>query len=490
MRLFFTPLILRRITLAVAAFLIFTSLYFVSSQLLGLKTADSAAGDNVAGWGWIGNVNSWISLNNCNPVCAGAGYGVNVDTVTGNLSGYAWSDNFGWISFNRTVTNNPPSAPFNGGAGPIAKVDLSTGNVTGWGRALAGCQDVAGTPAVSCASTAAGANAGGWDGWIKLSDTSAGHYTFFAAATGKLSGFAWGGSDVIGGIDFGVVPAPVITFSASPASVVSGGNSTLTWSALNAISCMASDAWTNSKATTLTSELVTGIIPPKTYTLTCTGPAGLTAARSVTIGSVATPPSGILNATPCTIPAGNTSCSSSVSWTTSNFGGAVSVRQGGEFSNSPSSPGTPRQISPDNKNFTLVDTSGPTTVASLDATVTCAVGSTWTSGSCVSNVVAPTAAPDVTISADPALIRSGNISTVVVVIDSTYRVTCTITGANNTPNIWTHTGIPSTVSYPITTKPLTSTQVVPIQCVYTDYPLSPISSDEVRIKVIPIVQEI
>lgn len=487
MRLSFTPLILRRITLAMSAFLIFTALYFVSSQLLGLKTADSAATDNVSGWGWAGNVSSWISLNNCNPICAGADYGLKVEAATGNLSGYAWSDNFGWISFNRAVTNNPPGAPFNGGAGPIARVDFSNGNVTGWARALAGCQDTAGVPAVTCASTAAGADAGGWDGWIKLSDIN--HYTFFDAATGKLSGFAWDGSDTIGWIDFGVVPAPVITFTASPTSVVSGGNSTLTWSATNAVSCNASDAWTGSKATTLTSEIVGGILPPKTYTLTCTGPAGLTAVRSVTVGLAAAAPSGTLTVSTCDIPFNGTSCSSAATWSSSNFVGTPSVKQGGlEFSAAPAGGPVSRTVNFGNNTFTLVDT-GSGVVRTQSINIACLTGSTWTSGSCVPNIPAPTVAPDITISANPALIRSGNTSIVKVEVDSTYKVTCTIKGANNTDDIINHPGAAGTIPYSIPTKTLTSTQVVSIDCVYTDYP-GLTTSDEERIKVIPIVQEI
>lgn len=489
MRLFFTPLILRRITLAIAAFLIFTALYFVSSQLLGLKTADSAVGDNVSGWAWAGNVSSWISLNNCNPGCAGTAYGLNVNLATGELSGNIWSDNFGWISFNRAVTSNPPSAPFNGGPGRIASYDAVTGQVTGWARALAGCQDVAGVPAVTCASAAAGANAGGWDGWIKLSDTN--HYTFFDAATGKLSGVAWGGSDVIGSIDFGVVPAPVITFSASPTSVVSGGNSTLTWSATNAVSCNASGAWSGSRLTS-GSLPISGIMPPQTYILTCTGPAGLTAVRSVTVGLVAAAPSGTLTATACTIPIGGTSCSSTINWTTSNFVSGVSVsQQGTEFSAAAAGP-VSRSVNPTNNSFTLVDTGSAFSIARV-STVDCASGSTWNGGlgTCAANLLPPTASPGITISATPNLIRSGNTATVVVTVTSDYEVACTLTGAQSAPITINHTGLTNSQSYSNLTSTLTNTQEISVACDYTGafagtYPVT----DTERIKVIPIVQEI
>lgn len=111
------------------------------------------------------------------------------------------------------------------------------------------------------------------------------------------------------------------------------------------------------------------------------------------------------------------------------------------------------------------------------------------SGSCVPSIAPPTAAPNVTISANPELIRSGKTSTVIVNIDSTYKVRCTITGANSVDDIINHLSVPSVASYSITTKTLTSTQVVSIECVYTDHPSLTIN-DEVRVKVIPIVQEI
>lgn len=136
-------------------------------------------------------------------------YGVITDVTnkstggTGSITGSAWSENIGWVSFDRSVTKNPPSAPFNTGSGPIAQVDWATGKVTGWARALAGCEATPGVPVTSCAGSGAGAAAGGWDGWIKLSkdsaDTGAAYGVTLTA--NKFSGYAWG-SDVVGWVDF------------------------------------------------------------------------------------------------------------------------------------------------------------------------------------------------------------------------------------------------------------------------------------------------
>lgn len=142
-------------------------------------------------WAWSSNI-GWISFNHVNcdntpdppdgqsdaPCPAGkavADYNVSLDTATGHLSGYAWSERVGWISFNRTEAGNPPDVPFNTGnlADPIARLDGAA--LRGWARALAPCQTppTDGTPPpdgiLPCDANDDGTNSG-WDGWIKLGD--------------------------------------------------------------------------------------------------------------------------------------------------------------------------------------------------------------------------------------------------------------------------------------------------------------------------------
>mgnify|MGYP001571005032 CR=1 FL=1 len=183
---------------------LFVVAYIGAPGVFKAPVAESSSLDNVFGWAWSENI-GWISAN-CvtDGTCGGLqNYGVNIDLTTGNLSGLAWSENIGYISFNRSETANPPSAPFNGGSGPIANYNSSTGAITGWARALSGCEVTAGVPATFCSGTAAGAASGGWDGWIKLSkdvsDTGPAYgLTLFS---GTFGGFGWG-SDVVGWIDF------------------------------------------------------------------------------------------------------------------------------------------------------------------------------------------------------------------------------------------------------------------------------------------------
>jgi hypothetical protein len=84
----------------------------------------------------------------------------------------------------------------------------------------------------------------------------------------------------------GTPPSPVVTLSANPTSVTSGGTSTLQWTSSNAASCVASGQWSGNKAAS-GSESVGPLSADSNYTITCTGPGG-TASRSVSV--TVTPP--------------------------------------------------------------------------------------------------------------------------------------------------------------------------------------------------------
>ena len=118
-----------------------TSVFLIA--LKTFQTAQANVSDNFSGWAWSDNI-GWVSFN-CtnggptnNDICATSNYGVTKD-ASGNLSGYAWSDNIGWISFNRAETGNPPSGggTTDPGAGTGAIAKLSGNTLTGWAKALA-----------------------------------------------------------------------------------------------------------------------------------------------------------------------------------------------------------------------------------------------------------------------------------------------------------------------------------------------------------------
>ena len=122
----------------------------------------AAVGDNVQGFAYSPNF-GWISFNN---VTDGSGfsYGVTINP-SGHLSGYAWAGNgktegatpmvLGWLSFNRADTGAPPSNDPNvvgaGCSGCIARVNQADGNILGWARFIA----------------AIPVNTG-WDGWVRF----------------------------------------------------------------------------------------------------------------------------------------------------------------------------------------------------------------------------------------------------------------------------------------------------------------------------------
>src|SRR3989338_3725802 len=138
----------------------------------------------VTGYAWSDNI-GWIQFY---PDLDGFG-GVFYNTSTGQLSGYAWSDNIGWIKFDG-LSSYLGSSPW------VAKADTSSGLVSGWARACAGT--------VNGDCTSMTSRTDGWDGWIKF-DTGKSNSVKIdltdSDARGEFHGYAWG-SDVVGWISF------------------------------------------------------------------------------------------------------------------------------------------------------------------------------------------------------------------------------------------------------------------------------------------------
>jgi hypothetical protein len=175
------------------------------------EQTEAGTGHNVSGWAWSDNI-GWISFNCTDTAsCGTADYGVDVNLINGEFSGRAWSDAVGWISFNRAETGPPPQAPYDTGGTFIACLDFTgagqscdSGNddkVYGWGRALSACKDSLWN-GTNCTGTGAGDLAGGWDGWIKLSDIGAVTYGVdWNSGTGEFEGWAWG-EEAVGWVSF------------------------------------------------------------------------------------------------------------------------------------------------------------------------------------------------------------------------------------------------------------------------------------------------
>lgn len=145
---------------------------FVRPDRSEATTGIPGTSSEITGWAWSDTV-GWVSLNCSNlNECGTSNYGLVID-ADGNLSGYGWSENIGWVSANASDLIGCPSTPC------TARMESST--MKGWLKAL----------------SANDSQSGGWDGFIKLSDTGYG-----PTLSGEIfSGFSWG-SMVVGWVDW------------------------------------------------------------------------------------------------------------------------------------------------------------------------------------------------------------------------------------------------------------------------------------------------
>ena len=158
-------------------------------------------GDNVSGFAWSENI-GWISFNSSDcdtdnngyidtdAMVNGCGgnnstdvtndYGVNINQNTGNFSGYAWSSNVGWISFSENEAT-PDSYDFNVNCHDTCD---STNNCTA-------CYNYNDNFVYGWAKILSL----GDDGWIKFSDHSGNGNTTINIETSEVDGWAWNGND-------------------------------------------------------------------------------------------------------------------------------------------------------------------------------------------------------------------------------------------------------------------------------------------------------
>ncbi len=162
--------------IALLAILIFTAGFFIFQYFKNPEPIRASASDNVSGYAWSDTI-GWISFNNTTG--GGSAYGVSVNPNGGKLSGYAWSDNIGWISFNEADLTGCPSGTCVAKAASPGQLGKSNVDILGWARALA--------------------NGGGWDGWIRFNHGQAS--PVYIDSVGNFHGYAWG-SDVVGWISF------------------------------------------------------------------------------------------------------------------------------------------------------------------------------------------------------------------------------------------------------------------------------------------------
>lgn len=135
-------------------------------------------------------------------------YGVEMDLDTNNLSGYAWSDNVGWITFGNGVPGDADYGDISGCPSGTCQPRLDVDEFKGWARACSVFSNGCAGPLKPPTET------GGWDGWISLNCSNTGsclvaNPPIAASASDykvsytapNLSGWAWG-SEVTGWISF------------------------------------------------------------------------------------------------------------------------------------------------------------------------------------------------------------------------------------------------------------------------------------------------
>ncbi len=142
------------------------------------QTVKANSPHNLSGYAWSDNI-GWLSFN-CSDLgtCASVDYGVDING-SGILSGYAWSDNIGWVSFNSSDLTGCPSGTCN------ARLNSATGVLSGWVKALS-------------------ADGNGWDGWVSLSGASPAYGPTLNTTDPNnqiFEGYAWG-DEVVGWLKF------------------------------------------------------------------------------------------------------------------------------------------------------------------------------------------------------------------------------------------------------------------------------------------------
>ena len=245
MKIFFIYQLRNILTVAVVGAVVFAG-YITDPNFFETPKAEAVSVSGpVSGWAWSETI-GWVSFSCTNDSsCGTSNYGVSVSAATGDFSGYAWSENIGWI--NLAPLSGYPSVPNHG-----ARLEADD-TVTGWARACAG------TVNGDCTGAS---RTDGWNGWVKLSkdtsDSGASYGVTVAPATGVFSSYAWG-SDVVGWIDFAPIsagangvhlPIPTVTVLIVPAAttIQTGTGTTLSWTTTPPTACIASGSWSGAKA--------------------------------------------------------------------------------------------------------------------------------------------------------------------------------------------------------------------------------------------------
>ncbi len=196
-----------------------------------------------------------------------------------------------------------------------------------------------------------------------------------------------------------IVPAPVATFSASPSSVTSGSNVTLTWSTTNATACTGTNFSTGSATS---GSVVVNPTATTTYTLSCTGTGGSDVETEIVTVSANPTPTATLSATSNSVASG---ASVTLTWSSSYAASCTGT------------------------NFSTGSATSGSVVVNPTTSTTYTVSCTGTGGSDNdSQVVTVVPAPVAALSVSSSTVASG--AAVTVTWSSTNATACTGTNFN------------------------------------------------------------
>lgn len=176
----------------------------------------SAAVRELTGYAWSDGI-GWISFNCSNhekvKPCAHP-YSVTYDDATHLLNGFAWNDDLGWLRFENNTAPFPPNSPTTWNT-VATSARLLNNKTDGWARfctpggytgSLLSQIFNSNTCVNPITNLINGLKLGGWDGWVSLFGNTYGSvvngsYTgTFNPATGELKGWWWGGNEFVGWI--------------------------------------------------------------------------------------------------------------------------------------------------------------------------------------------------------------------------------------------------------------------------------------------------
>ncbi len=134
----------------------------------------------------------------------------------------------------------------------------------------------------SSANATACTASGGWSGTLAASGTQV-TAALTTGTTYSLTCTGTGGTSAAATQTVDVMPTPIVSLTAAPASIQSGASSTLTWQSSNATACTASGGSFAGTRSTAGSQSTGALAATTIYSISCTDVGGTNAVASVTV---------------------------------------------------------------------------------------------------------------------------------------------------------------------------------------------------------------